>query len=160
MSEQSHQGPPADELIDENDGVIALYGDGPPLFVDHAFVQLKLALFAEPIGAFEIVSGLDWPGLNARFVLVQPDVVATEPRRGWIGLGGAHATRLALGRRDSLQFDFGADAPIEPQLLLCAEPTFLSLTACRGATIRIEVARNYVLSASDLPTMDYAEAAA
>jgi hypothetical protein len=62
-----------------------------------------------------LVPGSECPQLGAEYVLIQPDVIAKDPRKGWVPLGGIHAvTPTALdtayvGREESPQLRLGPD---------------------------------------------------
>jgi hypothetical protein len=60
-----------------------------------------------------LVHGRECPQLGAEYVLVQPDVIAKDPRKGWMPIGGHWAETQAdlvyVGREDTPQFRFGPD---------------------------------------------------
>lgn len=54
-----------------------------------------------------LIHGRECPQLGASYLLVQPDVVARDPRRGWLPLGGRHPEQLFLGSEDSPELELG-----------------------------------------------------
>lgn len=59
--------------------------------------------------------------LRASHVILQPDVVKTDWRLGWIPLGGDYPSHALLGRGESLRFRLGPDVQVE-QLEVMLEP--------------------------------------
>lgn len=60
-----------------------------------------------------LVHGSECPQLNADYILVQPDVLAVDSRRGWVPFGGIHCFAAYLGRTDSPELKLGADVSRE-----------------------------------------------
>lgn len=54
-----------------------------------------------------LLHGSECGQLGAEFILVQPEVVAADPRRGWLPLGELHPAAQTLGTEDSPEFDWG-----------------------------------------------------
>jgi hypothetical protein len=152
--------PPGERLEPVELARIELSGHGPPIFVDHSFECLRVELGADgETPSLEIVSGIEWPQLHARFVVTQPAVLAEDPRRGWAPVGGIYPPKLVLGARSTPQFAFSELLRSEVQLLVRDHETYLSLVACPSASAGVLVARRDVLAASQLTNPYDAQAA-
>jgi hypothetical protein len=46
--------------------------------------------------------------LGATFVLIQPEVFARDPRRGWVPIGGHYGSVVFVGREESYALDYVA----------------------------------------------------
>jgi hypothetical protein len=143
--------PPEERVVSRGPIIdLELTRSSPPLFVDHCFSQLDLRLGSgsAEIGV-EIVSGLDWPQLDARYVVVEPKAVEEDPRRGWLPLGGVYADRLVLGPETAGAL-LGATrtAPEVAQVLLSAYETYISITACSTDPIGVRISIGDMLSAA------------
>jgi hypothetical protein len=53
------------------------------------------------------------PPLGASYVLMQPEVIRQDIRRGWLPLGGRHAKAVELGRETSPGLNLGPDVSRE-----------------------------------------------
>ncbi len=145
---------PAAELPDLSGRLtpVRLSGDGPPLFVDHVFDSLRFRLGTDgAVPEFEVVSGLDWPQVHSRYVLLQPEVVCRDPRAGWVPLGGIYPESVLIGPRETPEFAFPQTIEQGPQLLLCAYDTYLSITACPGTVASARIAPSCRLAPETLP---------
>lgn len=112
------------------------------VFVDHVFSRLELRLGGDPaIPPLEIVSGLEWPQLRARYVVTQPAVLASDPHHGWVPVGGIYPDSVLIGAGEVGQFSFAPTLGRDDHLLVCGYETFLSLTAGgdMGGTLRVAV---------------------
>lgn len=64
-----------------------------------------------------LVQGRECPQLKADYILIQPDVIAKDPRKGWVPIGGMHARRpkeealetVYIGRDETPQLRLGPD---------------------------------------------------
>jgi hypothetical protein len=62
-----------------------------------------------------LIHGEECPQLGADYILIQPDVIAKDPQKGWVPLGGVHARSpqtpdtAYIGRRESPQLRLGPD---------------------------------------------------
>lgn len=142
---------PASELVESGPlAEVELTSRRPPVFVDHAFSRLQLRFqgheHVPPIG---IVSGLEWLQLGARYVAVQEPLMLKDPRRGWAPVGGIHTGALLLGPSEAGQLEFPPDVGAEDGVLLCAYPTFLSLTACGDTVATVQVGVEDLLTAPE-----------
>lgn len=135
---------PPSERVDAGPLVeLELAGDQRSVFVSHSFSRLYLELEEGPgASPIEIVSGLDWPQLRARYVVVQEDVIRKDPRRGWVPVGGVYPDCLLIGPAEAGQLEFSAAVGRDDGVLIGADETFLSLTGCGStvATARVGVA--------------------
>ena len=129
---------------------LELTRSSPPLFVDHCFSQLELRLgndSAEVV--IEIASALDWPQLDARYVIVERRALEEDPRRGWLPLGGAYIDKLVLGpETTSTLLGATRTAPESAQAMLRAYETYLSITACSTDPLGVQVSVGDILSAA------------
>lgn len=129
--------PPSERLDSGPVAEIELTRHRPPAFVDHSFGHLELdGIGGADTPPIEIVSGLEWPQLHARYVVVQEATLREEPQRGWAPVGGVYSDRLLVGPSDTSPFDFGSADGTGDGVLVWACDTFLSLTAC-GDTVAI-----------------------
>jgi hypothetical protein len=73
-------------------------------------VELRFGRTPETSPCF-LVHGSECPQLGAEFILVQPDVIAKDPRKGWEPIGGLRVDRIAyIGRgEESPQLRLGPD---------------------------------------------------
>lgn len=80
-------------------------------------VELRFGRTAETSPCL-LVRGSECPQLRADYILFQPDVVATDPRKGWIPIGGIHSRRypveermddISIGRQATPQLRLGPD---------------------------------------------------
>jgi hypothetical protein len=135
--------PPSEQVDSGPLAEIQLTRQQQPLCVDHSFSRLVVHQDEGPgASPIEIVSGLDWPQLHARYVIVQEEVVRRDPRRGWAPVGGVYPDHLLIGPSDASQLDFSAAVGKDDGVLVGAYETFLSLTACgsTAAIVRVGVA--------------------
>lgn len=77
-----------------------------PDFVGSVEIQLS---DSEESPTVHLVHGRVAPQLRAEYILIQPDVIEKDPRRGWLPLGGVHYREVDVGRESSPQFDFDDD---------------------------------------------------
>ncbi len=131
---------PASEQIDGPIARVELSPGGQPVFVSHSFSSLELRLGDGLAPAFEVVSGLEWPQVRARYVVTQPTVLREDPHRGWAPVGGVHPGTLFLGPGREGGFSF-ASTEAGDWLMVRSYETFLSFTPCgaRRAVLRTPV---------------------
>lgn len=91
-----------------------------------------------------LVRGSECPQLRADYILFQPDVVARDPRKGWVPIGGLHARRspveermdtIYIGRQKTPQLRLGPDVSrSHAEISLKLKPThsYLQLHACEN----------------------------
>lgn len=135
--------PPAERLDDAGPlAEVELSSGRPPVFVDHSFAHLEIRLGDNSTEKrLEVVSGLEWPQVQARFIVVQPEVLAEDPRHGWVPVGGIYPDSVLIGPGEVGQFSLPTAVGYNDHLLACGYETFLSLTAggsMRG-TLRVAV---------------------
>lgn len=84
-----------------------------------------------------LVHGRECPQLNADYILIQPDVIAKDPRRGWVPIGGQHVLRpeeqareaVYVGREETPQLRLGPDVSRSHcEIESCRKPGGESLT--------------------------------
>lgn len=126
---------------------LELSSDRPPLFLDGAGLRAEVRLEPgrEPL---EIVGAADWPQLNARFVVIRPDLLARDPRQGWRPCGGMYPSQLTVGRRTGESLPFEEVPAGEARLLILAYDTYLTLTAC-GERVLVTVDADSLISAAE-----------
>lgn len=79
------------------------------------------------------------PQLGAEYVLLQPEVVARDPRQGWLPLGGLHSVSLCLGRGESPGLDLPVTASREHLYLTLGEHELtLTDTSQNGTWFAVE----------------------
>jgi hypothetical protein len=128
LSERVEAGPLAE---------LSLTSGKQSVFVNHAFSRLEMRFEGgEGVPPIGIVSGLEWPQLGARYVVVQEPLMREDPHRGWAPVGGVHSDALLVGPSEAGQLTFPACVGAEEGVLICAYATFLSLTAC-GSTVAV-----------------------
>lgn len=118
---------------------VRLSGDGPPVFVDHTFEALEFFFEDESTPALQIVSALDWRQLHSRYVITQPEILATDVRRGWLPVGGVYPDWVLIGAGRTPQFEL-PECGKNPLLHIHAHDTFLTATACKGASASVQLA--------------------
>lgn len=120
------------------------------VFVNHAFSRLELCFEGgEDLPTIGIVSGLEWPQLGARYVVVQEPLIREDPHGGWAPVGGVHSGALLVGPSEASQLAFPACVGAEDGVLVCAYATFLSLTACGSTVATVRVAVGDLLTAAE-----------
>jgi hypothetical protein len=154
--------PPEERLVGQGPIVdLTLTCHSPPLFVDHCFSHLALQLGSDSSRVVvELASALDWPQLDARYVLVERQALAQDPRRGWLPLGGTYADKLVLGPETVNNLLAGTTTPPESaQVMLCAYETYLSITGCGAEPVEIRVSIGDMLTAEEALGRPAAQAA-
>lgn len=66
-------------------------------------VELRIELPSTP--EILVCAGREVPQLGAPYLLVQPEIVAGDWRRGWVPVGGDWPTELYLREQESLSID-------------------------------------------------------
>lgn len=123
----------------------------PSVFVNHAFSRLELRLEGdEGVAPIGIVSGLEWPQLAARYVVVQEPLLREDPHRGWAPVGGVHSDALLVGPSEACQLMFPTSVRGDEGVLICAYETFLSLTACGNTVATVRVGVGDLLTAAEV----------
>jgi hypothetical protein len=56
-----------------------------------------------------LVHGHEHPDLEAKYVVVQPDVFDADPKRGRVPIGGRHPNAVSLGRAESPELWLGPE---------------------------------------------------
>jgi hypothetical protein len=142
---------PASELVESGPlAELELTSRKPSVFVDHAFSRLDLRFQgSEHVPPIGIVSGFEWLQLGARYVAVQEPLLLKDPHRGWAPVGGVHSAALLIGPSEAGQLEFPPSVGAEEGVLLCAYPTFLSLTACGGTVATVQVGVEDLLTAPE-----------
>ncbi len=100
-------------------------------------VEVQLGTdFSERCRLF-LIHGHECPQLGADYILLQPEVVAEDPRRGWLPLGGVHGGSRGLGTEDTpeLELDSNVDPDHAHIGLMLDEGVAISDGSDRGETL-------------------------
>ncbi len=68
---------------------------------------------AEQTSPCFIVKADHYPELRAPHIVIQPDVAAKDPSKGWVPLGGDHHDMISLGTETTPSFRLGPDVEDE-----------------------------------------------
>lgn len=83
-----------------------------------------------------LVHGRECPQRGADYILMQPEVVAEDPRRGWLPLGGVHRFSRGLGTEDTPELELGSDVDPDHAFIGAGEEGIaISDGSDRGATL-------------------------
>lgn len=72
-------------------------------------VEVQLGANSSERRRLFLIHGRECPQLGADYVLLQPEVVVGDPRRGWLPLGGLHAGSRGLGTEGTPELELGGD---------------------------------------------------
>lgn len=72
-------------------------------------IEIQLGTDSSERRRLFLIHGRECPQLGADYILLQPEVVAEDPRRGWLPVGGVHDGSRGLGGEDTPELELGAD---------------------------------------------------
>lgn len=96
--------------------------------------SVEIVFGGDDAGRCTLLHGSSCPQLGAEYVLCQPEVVARDPRRGWLPLGGRHRDQLYLGRDDSPELVLGPSVSHDHAWLLLTTSEILLSDGSRNGT--------------------------
>lgn len=83
-----------------------------------------------------LVHGDECPQLDADYILIQPEAVSADPRRGWLPLGGLYPSARSLGAEDTPELELGEDVdPDHAYVSVTSEGIYIT----DGSTSKTEV---------------------
>jgi hypothetical protein len=123
----------------------------PPLFISHVFSSLGIKVDNDPpIPDFEIVSGFEWPQVEARYIVTQPDALTKGPSQGWAPVGGIYPEDIAISPSNHPQFMYSSEfLPDDLLFIVRSHDTFLSLIAGDDHRLSVRVPLESVLTKAE-----------
>lgn len=95
---------------------------------------VRLLLGSVEAPPLELLDGEDVPQLGADLLVVQPEVIRADARRGWLPIGGVYSDAVCIGRTESPSLNLDPRASREHLYVHCTRQELILVDVSKNGT--------------------------